>query len=208
MAEGVLLFSVRGEGVIFVLGPNPLTCKIRLFAGWPAEALFSPETSIFIAFSKFSKLEISDVRAPPPHYFKPHFTVSPFKDPKKCPKNSPTRGANSTLFFDPYFRSVFWPFLAQKCETAIHLISIVLLVTPETTIFLVFFCPSTKKEEDRRRQEGTKFPFLTSQDSKLPLPPPPEMLENIGRKIVRPLFGACIFDAKKCRNTSRMTENR
>ena len=147
------------------------------------------------------------MRGPPPHYFLPHFTVSPFKDPKKCPKNSQTQGANSTLFFDPYFRSVFWPFLPKNAKAPFTLISVVLLLSPETTIFLVFFCPCTKKEEDRQRQGGTKFPFFTSQDSELPPPPPPEMLENIGRKIVRPLFWACIFHAKKCRNTSRMTKN-
>ena len=106
---------------------------------------FSPETTIFIG---------------PPHYFLPHFTVSPFKDPKKCPKNIPTRGANSTLFFDPYFRSVFRPFLAQKCETAIHpYISSTALEPPTHYISSVFLSMHPKK----RRQTSTRgdqIPFL------------------------------------------------
>ena len=121
---------------------------------------FSPETSIFIAFSRFSEIGNFWPARPPPHYFLPHFTVSPFKDPKKCPKNSPTRGANSTLFFDPYFRSVFRPFLAQKCETAIHpYISSTALQPPNHYISSVFLSMHQK----RRRQTATRgdqIPFL------------------------------------------------
>ena len=55
-------------------------------------------------------------------------------------------------------------------------------MTPETTIFLVFFCPGSKREEDRQRQGGTKFPFFTSQDSELPPSQPPQ---NAGKHRVK-----------------------
>ena len=112
--------------------------------------------SVFQVFGNWKFLTC----AAPPHYFLPHLTVSPFKDPKKCPKNSPTRGANSTLFFDPYFRSVFRPFLAQKCETAIHpYISSTALEPPNHYISSVFLSMHQK----RRRQTATRgdqIPFL------------------------------------------------
>ena len=137
----------------------PSCAKFAVLPVGMLKPVTSPETPIFMAFSEFFGIGIFWRARPPPLYFLPHFPVSPFLDPKKCQKNSQTRGANSTLFFDPYFCSVFWPFLPKNAKAPFTLpknakapftlISVVLLLTPETTIFLVFSSPCTKKEGDQ-----------------------------------------------------------
>ena len=64
----------------------PSCAKFAVLPVGMLKPVTSPETPIFIAFSEFSGIGIFWRARPPPLYFLPHFPVSPFMDPKKCPK--------------------------------------------------------------------------------------------------------------------------
>ena len=133
--------------------------RFRRLACW--RPFVSPETTIFIAFSRFSEIgNFWRARPPPPTIFYLIWRSPPSKTPKSAQKIAQHGGQIVPFFLTPIFvvfLGHFWPKNAKPPWT---LISVVPLLSPQTTIFPVFFCPCIQKKRRQTSTRGDQIPFL------------------------------------------------
>ena len=163
------------EGVIFVLGPNPLTCDIRVFAGWPAEALFISRNHYFYSvFQVFGNWKFLTCAAPPPTIFYLILRSPPSKTPKSAQKISQHGGQIVPFFLTPIFVVFLGHFWPKNAKPPFTLISVVPLLSPQTTIFPVFFCPCIQKKKTDIDKRGPNSLSLPPKIVSYLGPPPPK----------------------------------
>ena len=156
----MLLFNARPEGAIFVLGPNSLFCKIHRFAGWHAEARRGSRNPFFSSVLCVCWNCNFLTCAAPPLYFSHLFVHSPLLGPKNLQKNSPTRGVNSALSFDPYFSSVFCPFFSPKCDILTVSFNLTSCLVTRNHYTSSVFASRPQKRRRQRATRGDQIPFL------------------------------------------------
>ena len=138
----------------------PLRAKFAFLPVGLLKPFFSPETSIFIAFSRFSEIGNFWRARPPPHYFYLILQSPPSKTPKSAQKIAQHGGQIVPSFLTPIFVVFLGHFWSKKCETAIHPYISSTALEPRNHYISSVFLSMHQKRRRQTATRGDQIPLL------------------------------------------------
>ena len=145
--------------MIFVLGPNPLLCKIRRSAGWHAEARHVSRNPYFYSVFRVFRNWYFLTCAAPHSISYLIFRSPPLWTPKSAKKIAKHGGQIVSCFLTPIF-VVFFGHFCPKCESAIHPEISSTAIDPRNHFISSVFLSMHQKRRRQTATRGDQIPLL------------------------------------------------